>query len=334
MLAYLPEYEHDEQQGQLTPSTIPPFAGRMGGNQDFVVDRNDPRNEKVLEKVPDAAPWDPPSFYTQLLISTDSPRRDNHLKPETKRNYQTLSPAPTSSMMNVFITSWVTTHAPSSDSAPKSQAGIYATLTFFSPLFGGITNLLLTPLLIYTFSPSSGGHISPTITLATFFARIISFPRMVLYLVGQTLGGALAGFALHSAYGTRTFTVGGCYIDTGLVPVKDALIIEFMACLILIFLAFGVALDPRQAKVFGHATAPWFVGVVLGVVTWGTAWTRDGYIGASVNPARCFGVYVASSFPGYHWIHWVGPLAAAVAHGLVYFIDPLWQDPRASSSSQ
>ena len=24
-----------------------------------------------------------------------------------------------------------------------------------------------------------------------------------------------------------------------------------------------------------------------------------------VNPARCFGVYVASYFPGYHWIHWV-----------------------------
>lgn len=65
-----------------------------------------------------------------------------------------------------------------------------------------------------------------------------------------------------------------------------------------------------------------------------------------VNPARCFGVYVASYFPGYHWIHWVsiilclihteysmltlqvGPLAAAIAHGVVYYIDPLWTDPR------
>ncbi|PLB48635.1 aquaporin-like protein [Aspergillus steynii IBT 23096] len=320
MVAYLPEYEHDEQQGQLTPS-IPPFAGRMGGNQDFIVDRNDPRNEKVLEKVPDAAPCMTLQevFDFRGFLSADL--------------WKFALLECVASMMNVFITAWVTTHAPSSDGAPKSQAGIYATLTFFSPLFGGITNLLLTPLLIYTFSPSSGGHISPTITLATFFARIISFPRMVLYLVGQTLGGALAGFALNSAYGTRNFTVGGCYIDTGLVPVKDALIIEFMACLILIFLAFGVALDPRQAKVFGHATAPWFVGVVLGVVTWGTAWTRDGYIGASVNPARCFGAYVASSFPGYHWIHWVGPLAAAVAHGLVYFIDPLWKDPRSTPSS-
>lgn len=183
--------------------------------------------------------------------------------------------------MNVFISSWVTTHPLSKTTSPQTEAGVYATVTFFSPLFGGITNLLLTPLLIYTFSPSSGGHISPTITLATFFARIISFPRMILYLAGQTLGGALAGFALHSAYGTREFTVGGCHIDTSMVSANDGLVIEFIACLILIFLAFGVALDPRQGKVFGPATGPWFVGVVLGITSWGTAFTREGYIGAS-----------------------------------------------------
>lgn len=235
-------------------------------------------------------------------------------------------------MMNVFITCWVTTHPLSATTSPKGQAGVYGTVTFFSPTFGGLTNLLLTPLLIYTFSPSSGGHISPTITLATFFARIITFPRMILYLAGQTLGGALAGFAMHSAYGTREFTVGGCHIDTTMVSAKDGLVIEFFACLILIFLAFGVALDPRQAKVFGHAVSPWLVGVVLGIVTWGTAFTREGYIGASeyssfsievyekmtnevlgVNPARCFGAYVASDFPTYHWIHWVSFMSGSSA---------------------
>lgn len=248
--------------------------------------------------------------------------------------------------MNVFISCWVTTHPMAATTYPTAGAGIYATVTFFSPLFGGITNLLLTPLLIYTFGASSGGHISPTITLACFFARIISFPRMVLYIVGQTFGGALAGFAINTAYGNRNFTVGGCHIDTSFVPPKDGLVIEFMACLVLIFLAFGVALDPRQAKVFGPAVGPWFVGIALGVVCWATAFTREGYIGASkcnkqqtqgtkkrkrrqgrkskkqiskesylgatlnnhpagLNPARCFGAYVASEFPTYHWIHWV-----------------------------
>lgn len=186
--------------------------------------------------------------------------------------------------MCTFMTAWVTLHAPSKTESPKTEAGIYDTLTFFSPLFGGITNVLLIPLLIYTFSPSSGGHISPTITLATFFARMISFPRMVLYLGGQTFGGALAGFAMRTAYGSREFTVGGCYVDTEMVPVKDALVIEFMSCLVLVYVAFGVALDPRQASLFGHAASPWLVGLVLGIVSWGSAFTREGYIGASKSP--------------------------------------------------
>lgn len=49
----LPEHEHEHDHAE---HPIPPFAGRLGGNQDFTVDRNDPRNSKVLEKVPDAAP--------------------------------------------------------------------------------------------------------------------------------------------------------------------------------------------------------------------------------------------------------------------------------------
>ncbi|GES59692.1 MIP transporter [Aspergillus terreus] len=269
---YLPEYEVEEHHHPLQVA-IPPFAGRVGRNQDFIVDRNDPRNTKVLEKVPDAAPHMTLAevFDFRGFLSADF--------------WKWAMLECVASMMNVFITAWVTTHPPAPVTAPKTELGIYHTLTFFSPLFGGITNLLLTPLLIYTFSPSSGGHISPTITMATFFARIISFPRMILYLAGQTFGGALAGFALNSAAGQRR-------VDH-----------RVLACLILIFLAFGVALDPRQAKIFGHATSPWFVGIVLGIVSWGTAWTRPGYIGASVNPARCFGVYVASHFPGYHWIH-------------------------------
>ncbi|KAB8216171.1 aquaporin-like protein [Aspergillus novoparasiticus] len=315
MKPYLPEYEGHEPQSGLTPA-VAPFAGRLGGNQDFVVDRSDPRNEKVLEKVPDAAPWMSLSeiFDLRGFLSLDL--------------WKFACLECIASMMNVFISAWVTLHEPAAVEAPKTEVGIYHTVTFFSPLFGGLTNLLLTPLLIYTFAPSSGGHISPTITLATLFARIISFPRAILYMAGQTLGGALAGFAIHTAYGSRDFTVGGCHVDTSLVPVNAALIIEFFACLVLIFLAFGVALDPRQAKIFGHAAGPWLVGVVLGVVCWATAFTRPGYIGASLNPARCFGVYVASEFPGYHWVHWVAPLAAAVAHGLVYLIDPLWSDPR------
>lgn len=186
-------------------------------------------------------------------------------------------------MINVFITAWVSLHPPAAVEAPKTEAGIYHTLTFFSPLYGGITNLLLTPLLIRTLFYSSGGYINPTVTFAAFCARNISFPCATLYLAGQTFGGALAGFAIQTAYGSRKFTVGGCHVDSSLVSVKSALMIEFFSCLIFIIPTFSEILDPRQPRIFRYSTAPWFVGIMLGVVTWGSAFTLPGYIGASKN---------------------------------------------------
>lgn len=48
----------------LSPMTITgvqpavqPFAGRIGGNQSLVLDRNDPKNSDYLKAVPDAAPF-------------------------------------------------------------------------------------------------------------------------------------------------------------------------------------------------------------------------------------------------------------------------------------
>ena len=38
-------------------SSPTPFIGRLGGNQQFVLDRSDPRNGAVLEDAPDAAPY-------------------------------------------------------------------------------------------------------------------------------------------------------------------------------------------------------------------------------------------------------------------------------------
>jgi hypothetical protein len=54
-------YQSDVEQptayeiSRLKP-VIHPFAGRVGGNQEIVVDRSDPQNADLLKKVPDAAP--------------------------------------------------------------------------------------------------------------------------------------------------------------------------------------------------------------------------------------------------------------------------------------
>lgn len=46
------------------------------------------------------------------------------------------------------------------------------------------------------------------------------------------------------------------------------------------------------------------------------------FTGGSLNPARSFGCAVAGrSFPGYHWIYWLGPaLGALLAAGYYRFV--------------
>lgn len=140
--------------------------------------------------------------------------------------------------------------------------------------------------------------------MATFFARLCSLPRAILYMSFQLLGGGIAGFMIRAGYGSRDFKVGGCWLFSNVVPVKDAFAIEFSSCLALLFIAFGVGLDPRQRATIPAALSPFLVGLALGTLSWATGYARYGFGGASMNPARCFGVYTGSYFPGWHWYQW------------------------------
>ena len=59
------------------------------------------------------------------------------------------------------------------------------------------------------------------------------------------------------------------------------------------FIAFGVALDPRQQVLFGMFAGPLAVGCALGLVSFASAGLVPGYNGASMNPARCFAFAIA-----------------------------------------
>ncbi|KAJ5150084.1 hypothetical protein N7448_001662 [Penicillium atrosanguineum] len=295
---------------------VQPFAGRIGGNQELVLDRDDPRSAEILEKAPDAAP---------LMTAREGLSLQGFLNLDYWKFGLIEGIGKSSTMLNVFVSSWLAIRPNSASVVPTGPAGVFATANFLGPLIGGFGNWVFLTLFIFSFSNVSGSHLNPTITMATFFARLISLPRMVIYIFSQTAGGTIAGLMLRAAYGTRDFTTGGCFVDTSLVPVDDAFLLEFVFCLLLIFLSFGVGLDPRQSTVYGPALSPFLVGMVLFGVSLGSSFTRIGYAGASANPARCFGVYVATSFPSYHWIHWVGPLAASIGHGIVYLVVPPWK---------
>ena len=100
---------------------------------------------------------------------------------------------------------------------------------------------------------------------------------------------------------------------------------EFAGCFTTIILAFGVAIDPRNKAALGPVLAPFLVGLIVGLLVFGLSFGVHGYGGPSMNPARCFGAYVGSRFPGWHWVHWVGPILASLAHALMYKILPPWE---------
>ncbi|KAK6065880.1 hypothetical protein SCUP234_12332 [Seiridium cupressi] len=242
----------------FTP-TVAPFAGRIGGNQALVVDPDDPANESLLRKLPDTAPYLSLSGVFNLAGFADV----------QLWKYATVECFGTA--MIVFSTSWSSLHPITASSGTNNTelgpAGIYSTSAFIGPLVDGISDWLLLTLFIYSSSSVSGAHLNSTITFATFFAGMTCLPRLVLYLAGQTLGGTVAGFVLRAAFRTRDFAAGGCMVDTSIVPTSDAFLLELMYSLILIFLSFGIDLDPRQAAAIVSTLAPWLVGMVLVVLS-------------------------------------------------------------------
>ncbi|KAJ5133308.1 MIP transporter [Penicillium atrosanguineum] len=295
---------------------VQPFAGRIGGNQELVLDRDDPRSAEILEKAPDAAP---------LMTAREGLSLQGFLNLDYWKFGLIEGIGKSSTMLNVFVSSWLAIRPNSASVVPTGPAGVFATANFLGPLIGGFGNWVFLTLFIFSFSNVSGSHLNPTITMATFFARLISLPRMVIYIFSQTAGGTIAGLMLRAAYGTRDFTTGGCFVDTSLVPVDDAFLLEFVFCLLLIFLSFGVGLDPETE----YGIWPCFIPIPC---RYGAFWRELGlFIYADWicwRPLTQHAVLESMSrppFPSYHWIHWVGPLAASIGHGIVYLVVPPWK---------
>ena len=203
------------------------------------------------------------------------------------------------------------------------------------PAVAGISNIFLLTLFIMAIAPGSGGHINPLITFSTMLCGLTSFARAVLYLIGQTIGAGLAGGILRGVFGPERsieFHGGGCFREPGTVTTGQALLLETVSSFALLILAFGVALDPRQQKLFGPLGGPLAVGCSLGLVSFAGAGLVPGYTGASMNPARCFAFAITRRDFTDQWIWWVGPFCGSWLIAITYFIAPPYHDGVVPSS--
>jgi glycerol uptake facilitator-like aquaporin len=179
-------------------------------------------------------------------------------------------------------------------------------------------NTVSLSLLLFATCPITGGHINPLITISTFFSQLTTFPRTVIYVFCQTTGATISGFLMRAALNRPNGAIPGCSIDPSAVTAGEAIVLETMTCVALIFIVYGAGLDPQRRAIYGPAMGPVLMGFALGVCTFVTGALKPGYFGASMHPARCFGLLAAEGRWDLHWVHWVGTIAAAALNAALH----------------
>ncbi|KOS20620.1 putative aquaporin TIP4-1 [Escovopsis weberi] len=178
----------------------------------------------------------------------------------------------------------------------------------------GLSNIFLIAVFIYATAAMTGGHLNPMITFSAIFAGIC-----------PTLGAALGGGVLLGVYGSeraKLYHGGGCFFDLSEMNIGQVFLNEIFGSFALLFLSYGVGLDPRQALLFGPRFGPVLVGSSLGLITFASSGIIPGYAGAQMNPARCFAYGVAKQDLTYQWVWWFGPAIAALLLAFIYNIAP------------
>ena len=191
-----------------------------------------------------------------------------------------------------------------------------------------IGNGLLLCLLIFATAAPSGGHLNPLITVATTLCGMCEIRRCVAYIIAQCLGYIFGALLLRIGLNNlgndsiSNVEIGGC--SFGNLPDASAFVLEFVYSFLLIFIAFGVAFDPKQGQIYGQFVAPWFIGIILALIIFmsGGISSNNEYIGAGTNPARCLGPAVVTADFESVWVYLIAPLIAAIVHAPLYNLAP------------
>lgn len=171
--------------------------------------------------------------------------------------------------------------------------------------------------LAYAYGHLSGTHVNPAVTAGLLAAGKIDAKRAASYWFFQLLGGIVGAFALR-------WVLGGTETGLGLPKLADNLsvglasvtISPLVGAVLEGLLAFFLVNTVLNAAVSGKAGN--LAGVAIGMTLVFNLLMGGPLTGAAFNPARYLGPALAVGDLKNAWVYIVGPIAGAVAAGLLY----------------
>jgi glycerol uptake facilitator protein len=165
---------------------------------------------------------------------------------------------------------------------------------------------------VYAFGTTSGAHINPAVTIGLASARVFPWRDVPFYVFAQAVGALCGGLLIVAIFGQHAIhlnAAGGTLVGAGFHK-SQAAVAEGLGTFLLLLLIMALAVDRR-------APTGW-AGLVIGLMVACEIMVIGPISGGSVNPARTFGPYAATSIFGgsppwhYYWIYWAGPVVGGV----------------------
>lgn len=174
--------------------------------------------------------------------------------------------------------------------------------------------------LAYAIGPTSGCHVNPAVTLGVLLRKGMTVRKAGIYWAAQFAGGIVGAALLKlmvSSFGKVTDQTGGLGSNNWgkTISGPGAFVLEVILTFLLVFVVLLVT---------GHAAAPGFAGLAIGLVLTVIHLVGIPLDGTSVNPARSLGpaLFHGGSPLTHVWLFIVAPLiGGALAAVAVPFLE-------------
>lgn len=167
----------------------------------------------------------------------------------------------------------------------------------------------------WAFFRITAGMFNPAVTLGLVVSNNMKPARGLLVFLAQLLGGISAAALVSCMFPGELLAQTRLSEGTSVVR---GLFIEALVTAWFVFCVFKVGRETyktarcRNESRVNKLCHSVLASVILGSILFVAEIVCISYTGGSPNPARAFGTAVVTSFPGYHWIYWVGSFLGAL----------------------